>query len=105
VFSTGALAAHASLGPIYSPSDLARIVNPKPRLAEWSFVRGKSFLNPAPAHDPTFTLRELLLAKLPTHQGGADVSGWLGEGGFRHRTGRPLGGQTEAGSQPGEIHS
>ncbi|PWU25026.1 MAG: hypothetical protein C5B48_03405 [Candidatus Rokuibacteriota bacterium] len=63
--ATVALEAHASPGPVYSRGDLARIVDPKPRLAGWSFERSDPYIYPIPAHDPAFTLREWLLANSP----------------------------------------
>jgi hypothetical protein len=52
--TTVSFAAAASPGPVYSRADLARIVDPKPRFAGWSFSRSQ--YDP----DPAFTLRESL---------------------------------------------
>jgi hypothetical protein len=44
----------------YSARDLPRIVDPKPIVQGWSFEKGDPYIFPIPAHDPAFTLSELL---------------------------------------------
>jgi hypothetical protein len=64
--TASSLATAVPPGPVYSPAQLARIVDPKPTVAGWTFSRVDSYIYPIPAHDPAFTLQEWLLANKPT---------------------------------------
>src|SRR5262245_28898590 len=97
-----AVSAGASPALVYSPADLARIVDPTPTLSGWSFVRGKKpLLKPAPAHDPAFTLHELLLANSPPPKWYRAYLAALKKAGFvigreLHWVGRPKPGRNPA---------